>query len=76
MMSAEFAAHLSRKYAYDGGSVSSLDEFIEEIAGRSMMSGKPYEVRLTNGKAVDAPEWLRERVAPGAEPTDNERVRP
>jgi hypothetical protein len=36
--------------------------FIEKVASRSSISGKPYRVRLGNGKVVETRAWLSEML--------------
>jgi hypothetical protein len=56
-----FAAHLRRKHDYYGAKNATVDEFIENIASRSVSTGNPYRVRLPDGGLVDASVWLREQ---------------
>jgi hypothetical protein len=69
------AAHLRDKYAALAarGEVASAEEFIDRVATRSILSGRPYEVRCDGGGVVAAAQWLREALlryrtttAPGA----------
>jgi hypothetical protein len=51
--------------------VRDLDEFIEEIAGRSWVLKEPYRVRLADGTETDAISYLRSLArepAPAPEP--------
>jgi hypothetical protein len=36
--------------------------FIEKIASKSSISGKPYQIKFKTGQTVDAGDWLRERL--------------
>lgn len=36
--------------------------FIEKIASKSSVSGKPYQIKFKTGQTVDAGDWLRERL--------------
>lgn len=36
--------------------------FIEKIASKSSISGKPYKIRFENGKTVTAREWLKKKL--------------
>jgi len=36
--------------------------FIEKIASKSSLSGKPYQIRFKSGKIVNTGEWLHERL--------------
>ncbi len=46
----EAAAHFSRKYAAAGNRVKNSRDFIEGIAAKSMLSGKPYWVQTATGQ--------------------------
>jgi hypothetical protein len=50
---------LRRKLASMGDEVKTAEDFIERIASRSSTSGKPYLVRLSDGKEITAGEFLR-----------------
>ena len=36
--------------------------FIEKIASRSSISGKPYKIKIKTGEIVEAGDWLYERL--------------
>lgn len=36
--------------------------FIDKVASKSSMSGKPYKIRFKSGKIVNTGPWLRERL--------------
>ncbi len=38
------------------------ETFIEKIASKSSMSGKPYKIRFKTGETVNAGEWLHKRL--------------
>ncbi len=66
---AEAGAHLKMKLDRATGSWFAPDKdqwtaelFIEKIASKSSISGKPYQIKFNNGQTVDAGEWLRERL--------------
>ncbi len=54
----EAAKHLRKKWDYSEGQVKTVDSFIENLASKSSVSGKPYEVRLKNGKVMQADKWF------------------
>ncbi|MBI1903245.1 MAG: DUF5329 family protein [Planctomycetia bacterium] len=60
---AEAAEHLRKKYASGGQKIETLDEFIDKIASRSSLTGKPYQVKLADGTVVEASKWLRDAAA-------------
>lgn len=59
------AAHLRDKYALlaAGQRIRTAEDFIEEAATTSSVSGQPYQVRCGTDKAVDTNPWLREVLA-------------
>jgi hypothetical protein len=54
----EAAEHLQRKWEAAGDEISTSEEFIEQIASKSSMSGEPYRIRFDRGES-DAGDWLR-----------------
>lgn len=36
--------------------------FIEKVASKSSLSGKPYKVRTKDGKTLNAENWLKEKL--------------
>ena len=57
--SAEDAAgHIGKKYNHYKKKIWTPEDFIEKSATRSMMSGKPYQVRLKDGTVMAASDWL------------------
>lgn len=55
----EAADHLRKKWDYADGQVKTVDSFIVNLASKSSMSGKPYKVKLKNGKVMNAEDWFR-----------------
>jgi len=53
------ADHVQEKYDYYKGDIKTVEQFIERAASKSLMSGKPYEVRCADGKAIAAADWIR-----------------
>ena len=39
-----------------------VETFIDKIASESSMSGKPYKIRLKNGKVVKTKDWLYKQL--------------
>jgi hypothetical protein len=54
----EAADHLRLKWKNAGRRVKTAPEFIQHCATGSSMSGKPYEIRLKDGRTVLARDWL------------------
>lgn len=63
--SARARAHLSAKYAFRAGTDPGdpAEDFIENVATRSSLSGLPYLVRCDAAPAVPSARWLREELA-------------
>jgi hypothetical protein len=56
------ADHLRRKLKYAGSRVKSADDFIRYCATKSSMSGKPYEIRFSDGRVESSEAFLRQRL--------------
>lgn len=54
----EAASHMLKKYKYAKRKVKTPEDFIEHCATKSTMSGKPYRVRLRDGRTITSAEWL------------------
>ena len=54
----EAADHLRLKWRNAGRRVKTAPEFIQHCASGSSLSGKPYEIRLKDGRTVLARDWL------------------
>lgn len=59
------AAHLRDKYEIlaTGDRIQTAEDFIEQAATKSSLSGQPYQVRCGGDKAVTTNEWLRDLLA-------------
>jgi hypothetical protein len=59
------AAHLRDKYEMlaTGDGIQTAEDFIEQAATKSSLSGQPYEVRCSGDKAVTTNQWLRDILA-------------
>jgi hypothetical protein len=53
------ADHVQAKYDYYKDDIKTVEQFIERAASKSVMSGKPYEVRCADGKTIPAADWIR-----------------
>ena len=67
---ADAARFLRGKMESMGAEVTTAREFIDRIATKSSMSGKPYQVRFSDGRLVPAAQFLgdelkRLEAAPG-----------
>ena len=56
-------SHLKGKLLFAGSRVQTAKQFIVGLASNSSESGKPYEIRLSDGKQLKLGEWLLDRLA-------------
>jgi hypothetical protein len=58
-------AHLRGKYEYLAakGTIKSAEDFIEQAATRSSLSGKAYAIKCGSGPVVTTDQWLRVALA-------------
>ena len=56
--SSEAAEHLLMKYNNTKKRLSTADEFIDHVAAKSSMSGKPYFIHKKDGTEIPVSEWL------------------
>ncbi|GLH73432.1 hypothetical protein GETHLI_19340 [Geothrix limicola] len=54
----EAADHLRLKWKNAGSRVKTAPDFIRLCASESSMSGRPYEIRLKDGRTVLSRDWL------------------
>ena len=59
---ADAARFLRGKMDSMGAEVSTAREFIDRIATKSSMSGKPYQVRFSDGRQVPAAKFLGDEL--------------
>jgi hypothetical protein len=57
------ASHLRRKLKAAGPRVQSAEDFIVLCATGSSITGKPYRIRFSDGRVVDAQQYFRRRLA-------------
>ena len=57
--------HLRDKYKYlvARNVINTTEQFIDEAATQSSLSGQPYAVRCNGGANVTSRQWLRDRLA-------------
>lgn len=54
--------HLRMKLGKGGERVKTAEDFINGVASKSFFSGKPYQIRLENGKTTDAKPFLEQQL--------------
>lgn len=57
------AEHLQHKWNHAGGRIDTADAFIEELASRSSMTGRAYQIRFADGSTVSSGDYLGQRLA-------------
>ena len=55
---AEVATHLQRKRKAAGDKIRTPEQFIDKLGARSSITGRPYRVRLPDGREMDSATWL------------------
>ncbi len=60
---AQAVSHLKTKLLFAGRRVQTARQFIVGVASHSEATGKPYEIRLADGKQGRLQAWLLERLA-------------
>jgi hypothetical protein len=59
---AEAAEHIKAKYAHFKTEIKTPEDFIRLSASKSLLSGKPYLVRLPDGKEMHLDAWLTDAL--------------
>ena len=54
--------HLRSKLRYAGSRVRTAEDFIRYCASASSVSGKPYEIRFSDGHVMSSAEFLRQKL--------------
>jgi hypothetical protein len=58
----EAAKHLRMKFRRAGDHIQTADDFIRLCASKSYISGKPYMIRLPDGKTIKSEKYFREKL--------------
>ena len=61
--SRDAAKHMRRKYEHFVDEIETPEQFIERAATKSMITGRRYRIRLTDGTEMDTSDWLLEELA-------------
>ncbi|MGD8227358.1 MAG: DUF5329 family protein [Desulfobacteraceae bacterium] len=61
--SEEAAAHMRRKYARFKDQIKTAEDFILLAGTKSLITGKPYQVRMKDGKTMLTQTWLEDVLA-------------
>jgi hypothetical protein len=54
--------HLRMKLGKAGERVQTAEQFIDGIASKSYLSGKPYQIKFADGRVTNAGEYLHGRL--------------
>ncbi len=57
------AEHLRLKLATAGARIETAEDFIQQCASRSSISGKAYQIRFADGRVVTSESYLRQKLA-------------
>ncbi len=57
------ADHMRLKLAHAGKPITTVEQFIEQVATESSLTGKRYQLRFPDGRVVETGAWLRELAA-------------
>lgn len=55
-------SHLRMKLKKAGDRVKTAEDFIDGIAAKSSTSGKPYQIRMSDGSVTDTEPYFRARL--------------
>ena len=58
----EARAHMQKKLDYAGSKIKTVNDFIDQIATKSYLTGNTYYVKLPNGTEIESAKWLRETL--------------
>jgi hypothetical protein len=58
----EAVAHIKVKYGHFKNQIKTPEDFIRLSASRSLLTGKPYLVRMPDGKEMPLDAWLTEAL--------------
>ena len=59
---AEAASHIKAKYEHFKNQIKTPEDFIRLSASKSLLTGKPYLVRTSDGKETQLDAWLTEAL--------------
>jgi len=58
----EAKAHLQKKREAVGNAIQTVDDFINNIASHSSITGKPYYIEFPDGTKIESEKWLRDKL--------------
>lgn len=58
----EAREHMQKKLDYAGNKIKTVNDFIDQIATKSYLTGNTYYVKLPNGTKIESAKWLRETL--------------
>jgi hypothetical protein len=60
--SADAVKHLRLKLSAAGSRIKTAEDFIRDCASASSVSGRPYEIRFSDGRVVRSADFLRQKL--------------
>lgn len=66
------ADHMRMKLERAGSRVQTAEQFIEGVATRSYLTGRPYYIQFPDGRKVKSGEWLHNKLAQLEAPAGSE----
>jgi hypothetical protein len=58
----EAREHMQKKLDYAGSKIKTVNDFIDQIATKSYLTGNLYYVKFPNGTKIESAKWLRETL--------------
>jgi hypothetical protein len=55
--------HLQGKLHSAGDRIQTADDFISQVASKSLSSGQAYHIRMSDGSIVTSEKWLRKNLS-------------
>jgi hypothetical protein len=53
---------MQKKLDYAGNKIKTVEDFINEIATKSYLTGNLYYIQFPDGTKMESAKWLRERL--------------
>jgi hypothetical protein len=58
----EAKMHMQKKLDYAGNKIKTVDDFINEIATKSYLTGNLYYIQFPDGTKMESAKWLRQTL--------------
>lgn len=60
---ADAVKHMNRKFEHFKKEINTAEQFIEKCATKSLLSGKPYQVKLEDQTVMEAADWFLKELS-------------